>query len=162
MAPPLGFRMTDAARAKMSASHTVHGHARKGHHSRTFNTWDGMVQRCTNPRATGYKHYGGRGITICERWKSFEAFLQDMGERPEGLSLDRIDTNGNYVPSNCRWATRKEQAGSSTHANERELVALRAEVVCLRAENERLRASSRLPDAAPDDVRSGKSRNYTS
>ena len=72
-----------------------------------------MSSRCHNPNATAFEHYGGRGVGVCERWQGldgFENFLADMGERPEGLTLDRIDVNGNYEPGNCRWATALEQS----------------------------------------------------
>lgn len=74
----------------------------------THNTWRAMRQRCNNPTNNRYSRYGGRGITVCERWDDFKNFLKDMGQKPKGKQLDRIDTNGNYCRENCRWVSPKE------------------------------------------------------
>lgn len=68
-----------------------------------------MKERCLNQKKNNYANYGGRGITLCDRWMNFENFLSDMGERPDGMSIDRINNDGNYEPSNCRWATPYQQ-----------------------------------------------------
>lgn len=79
------------------------------YNSSTYQSWKMMKARCQRPTYDAYQNYGGRGITVCDAWQTFEGFLADMGERPKGTSLDRIDVDGNYEPSNCKWATKLEQ-----------------------------------------------------
>lgn len=93
-----------------------HGLHRGGVHP-LFKTFDGMIARCCNPRSTSFGRYGGRGIRVCDRWRfSFPTFVADMGPRPMGSTLDRINNDGDYEPTNCRWATKTEQMASRNHA----------------------------------------------
>jgi hypothetical protein len=87
---------------------TTHGQAAAGG-TRTYHAWKSMVRRCTNPSSADWARYGGRGISVCSRWLRFEDFLADMGGCPDGLSLDRINNEGNYEPGNCRWTTWEQQ-----------------------------------------------------
>jgi hypothetical protein len=88
-----------------------------------------MRKRCRNPKAQNYKHYGGRGITVCDRWQEFSAFIEDMGERPEGMTLERQDVNGNYEPGNCIWIPAKEQPNNTRRSI---MVDIDGQTVCLK------------------------------
>lgn len=92
-----------------------HGHARHGRETPTYNSWCAMKTRCLNPNRDNADRYTDRGITICDRWLIFDYFLADMGERPAGTTLDRMDNDKGYEPGNCRWATPTEQARNTRH-----------------------------------------------
>lgn len=93
----------------MLADRTRHGHNVSGKRSATYQSWADMKKRCLNLKCKAYPLYGGRGVKICERWRFFPNFLDDMGVDPDGLTLDRINTDGDYTPENCRWISIQDQ-----------------------------------------------------
>lgn len=96
--------------AVTTARSTRHGFASRHNKSRTYKCWEDMLQRCTNPKSSGFKYYGGRGICIDPRWNEFSNFLSDMGEAPDTFTIERNDVNGHYTKSNCRWIPMSEQS----------------------------------------------------
>jgi hypothetical protein len=87
-----------------------HGHSIRGCMTSTYRTWKSMKERCTSETSKAYPQYGGKGITLCDEWYSFDNFLADMGERPDGTTIDRVDNSKGYIKSNCRWATKSQQS----------------------------------------------------
>jgi hypothetical protein len=108
---------TEILKADGRGGKVKHGHANRGRLSRTYRAWNSMRARCQIPSATGFDRYGAAGVTVCDRWQSFESFLADMGECPPGLSLDRERNAEGYKPGNCRWATRTTQNQNRTNAH---------------------------------------------
>lgn len=107
------------------------------------NSWAAMIRRCTNPKDHGFKHYGGRGITVCKRWMVWKNFLLDMGQRPSGLSLGRINNEKGYSKKNCQWETHSQQARNKRDTRR---IAFRGEVACIADLCDRLK--SKVPPSA--------------
>lgn len=115
-----------------------------------YSIWENMLKRCRNPRNKRYKSYGGRGISVCDRWLDFKNFFSDMGNRPHGLTLDRIDVNGNYEPTNCRWATRAQQAQNTTKTKLSQEKA--ADIRALRARGETYASLAKMFDVSEGSI----------
>ncbi len=105
-----------------------HGYARPGRKHPTYVRWISMMDRCHNPKTKRYADWGGRGIKVCERWQTFENFLEDMGLPPDGMTLDRVDNDLGYSMDNCRWASPKDQ---SRNRRDNHLITFRGETKCL-------------------------------
>lgn len=105
-------KMNHSCGCKLGGRLARHGHTVGGKASRAYRTWVGIHTRCSNPNTKSYKNYGGRGIKVCSRWSIFENFYHDMGDPPDGLTLDRINNDDGYSPDNCRWADWVTQANN--------------------------------------------------
>ncbi len=112
-----GCLQVDVQRAR----NTIHGECPRSGMTREYIAWRAMISRCTLVNGKEYEHYGGRGITVCDRWRhSYQNFLSDMGRCPKRMTLDRRNNDGNYEPGNCRWATYHEQALNKRPRNGKE------------------------------------------
>jgi len=119
----------------------THGHSPRGKPTRTYICWAHIKARCFNPKDHHFPIYGGRGIAVCERWLNFENFLADMGEKPQGMTIERIDNNKDYEPGNCRWATTKEQ---NRNKRNNRIVTVRGVTGCLAALSEKFGVSTAI------------------
>jgi len=122
----------DSNAKTMSKNNVTHGLSYKGHHHRIYNIWATMKQRCYNPNATKYENYGGRGITICDEWKIDVINFYNWAianDYSENLSIDRINSNGNYEPSNCRWVTMKVQQNNRRNSHQIKALPLNRQMV---------------------------------
>lgn len=110
-----GHLRQDASRQRQT-----HGQARKGKETPEYYTWKTMLSRCRSPTSNDWEYYGGRGIRVCDRWHTFENFFADMGPRPDGHSIERVNNDGNYEPTNCKWIPKAEQARNQRPKRRRE------------------------------------------